>query len=423
MTMKKRTIHFVTIALLLAQVAASQRTSLNLEQCYALARQNYPLLKQQDLLYKTTAYTLDNLGKGYLPQLNLGGQATLQSEVTKLPISLPGIQVPELSKDQYKLYAELNQPLTDAAVISGQKEVARAAGQTEAQKLEVELFKLRERVQQLYFGVLLAEAQQKQSELVKADLETAIRRVEAAVANGIAIPSGKDQLLAERLKVEQRLVDLDYAKKSYLDMLGVFIHQDLSGGADLILPEPVTPSTMVNRPELKMFDSQTAAIAAQHNLLNRKNLPRFSLFVQAGYGRPALNMLSNEFKPYYIGGLRFAWNIGGLYTYGRDKKLLDLNRQSIDVQKELFVFATNLQVKQQNNEIMRLENLLRSDGELLRLREGLRLTASRQLENGTLTALDYLGQVNAEDQARMNYSLHSIQLRLAQYNLEFTTGN
>lgn len=408
---------------LLSRLQSQTDTALSLERCYQLAKQNYPLVKQMALIDKTRDYTLANASKGYLPQLTLAGQATYQSEVTKIPISLPGMSVAELSKDQYRIYGEINQSLTDPFIIKQQKALLKTGSETDAGKLEVELYKLKERINQMYFGILLIDAQLQQNEFLKKDIRSGLQKTNAAIANGTALKSNADLLSAELLKAEQRSIELKANRKGFTDMLSVFVNRPIDETLSLKEPPVQVPSSTVNRPELHLFEVQKKSFTLQNKLLLAKNLPRLSLFFQGGYGRPTLNMLSNEFGTYYIGGVRFSWNISGFYTYKKERLLQNLSQDAIDLQKEVFLFNTSLALKQQNSEINKLSELLLSDKQIVALREKVKATSNEQLANGTITALDYLNYVNAQDQANQQLLLHSIQLLMAQYSYQTTSGN
>jgi outer membrane protein TolC len=395
----------------------------SIDSCYALAKRNFPLIKQMALIEKTKDYSLANASKGYLPQLNVAGQATYQSEVTSIPISLPGMNIQALSKDQYKIYAELNQSLSDPLIIKQQKEIITINNLTEKEKLAVELYKLKERINQLYFGVLMIDAQMAQVDLLKKDIELALKKTNAAIANGISLKSNADMLQAELLKIEQRAIELKSTRKGYTDMLSLFINKSIDEVASFIMPNFSTLSSTVNRPELKLFEVQKKGIDAQQKLLSTRNLPKLSLFFQAGYGRPALNVLNNDFGTYYIGGARFSWNLSAFYTYQKEKQLLMINQHQIDIQKEVFLFNNQLLLKQQNSEVNKLSELLVSDKQIVTLREKIKDTANIQLENGTITAIDYLNSLNAAEQAKQNLALHQIQLIMAQYTYLNTSGN
>jgi outer membrane protein TolC len=403
--------------------AHADEVALNIDSCFKMAVRNYPLVKQYAIIEQSRDYSIENANKGYLPQLGIVGQATYQSEVTKLPISLPNISVPEMNKDQYRLYGEVTQPITELFTLKDQKELVKANNKIETQKIEVELYKLRERINQLYFGVLLMDAQIAQIALLKKDIQSGIEKANIGVANGIMLKSSVDNLKVELLKVEQRKIELSSNRKGFVDMLSLFIGQSISSETVFSSPQLAQMSETVNRSELRLFDSQKSTIDIQNKLITNKNLPRFNLFFQGGIGRPALNMLSNDVKGYYITGLRLNWSLSGFYTFNKERKILDLNKTLIDIQKEAFLFNTNVSMKQQNSEIVKYIDLLATDVEIIQLREQIKNTTKNQLENGTATTNDYLTNLNAADQARQTKLYHQIQLQMAQYSYQTTTGN
>ncbi|MPR35182.1 transporter [Cytophagaceae bacterium SJW1-29] len=396
---------------------------LTLEGCYTLVRQNYPMVKQRALIEKMRDFTVSNAAKGTLPQLSVGGQATYQSAVTRIPIEVPGLDIPTLSKDQYKIFGEISQSLTDGPVVSQQKELARVSAAAETQKVEVELYKLRERVNQLFFGILLLEAQIKQTELLENDIRVGLNKTEAAIANGTALKSNADILNAELLKTEQRRIELRANRQGYADMLALLINQPVEESTVLETPPVPGLSPDINRPELGLYEVQQKSFEVQNRLLSARLNPRLSLFVQGGYGRPALNLLSNTFDFYALGGVRLNWNLNAFYTLKNDRELLTINRSTVDLQRETFLFNTRISLKQQGSEINKYQALIDTDNRIIALRDQVKTTANTQLEFGTLTVNDYLTYLNAEDQARQNLLLHQIQLLMAQYAYAVTTGN
>ncbi|MDE3143452.1 MAG: TolC family protein [Bacteroidota bacterium] len=416
---------FIICILFPAAKINAQQAHLTIDEAYKLAKQNYPLIKQRDLISKTKEYSVDNASKGYLPVFSVNGQATYQSAVTNLPFSipLPGFSMSELSKDQYKIYAELNQVIYDGGVIKNQKQVAETNELVQQQNLEVALYALYDRVNQLFFGALLINEQLKQNELLNKNIQNGIDKAKALLANGTAYRSSVDELNAQLLQTEQARVELKAAKKAYLDMLSLFVNSKLDENTILEKPATTILSDNINRPELLFYDYQKKTYDLQDEFLKTQLRPKFNLFVQGGYGRPGLNMLSNDFSLYSIGGLRLNWNLGSLYTLKNQKQLIDINKKTIDVQKETFLFNTNIIQKQQNAELAKYLELLKKDESIIALRESVKNAAAAQLENGVLSAHDYITQVIAEDQSRQNFILHNIQLLQAQYNYQNTTGN
>jgi len=408
-----------------SKLYAQQTATLTIEKVYQQARKNYPLIKQRDLIAKAKDYSVSNAAKGYLPVFSVNGQATYQSAVTNFPfqIPVPGFTLPQYSKDQYKIFAEADQVVYDGGIIKNQKQTAIANEVVQQQNLEVELYALYDRVNQLFFGALLMAEQLKQNDLLKQDIQNGIDKTKALVANGTAYRSNVDELSAQLLQAEQSRVELEATKKAFLDMLSLFINMNLDDST--ILEKPAAPmlTDNINRPELLSYDYQKKIYDLQGRLLNTQLRPKVSFFAQGGYGRPALNMLSNNFAWYYIGGLRLNWNFGSLYTLKNEQHLLDINRQTLDVQKETFMFNTRIMQKQQNSDVKKYLDLMQKDDAIIVLRESVKTAASAQLENGVLSAHDYINEVNAEDRARQNKILHEVQLLQAQFSYQNTMGD
>ncbi|MEO8569810.1 MAG: TolC family protein, partial [Ginsengibacter sp.] len=404
--------------------SVSQTTkTFTLEDCYQFAKENYPLIRQRELITKSKELSIQNIANGFLPQINFMGQASYQSAVTKIPIKIPGMNVPELSKDQYKVYGEVTQSIYDGGLIKEQKKLQEANSMVEDQQLEVELYTLKERINQLFFGVLLVNERLQQNDLLKKDIEAGLNKTKAAIEYGTALKSSADVLKAELLNADQHAIELRAFRAAYLKMLGLFINQSLDENVKLITPQSKPISQEIQRPELLLFNSRQKAFEAQKNIISAKNRPKFGLFFQGGIGRPGLDFLSNSLDPYYIGGIRLSWPLSGLYNAKNDRALLENSHKNIDIQRETFLFNTNLSLNQETEEINKLKALLQSDNDIIELRTNVKNTALGQLENGVITSNDYIREVDAEDMARQNKSLHEIQLLLAEYNQQVTSGN
>jgi outer membrane protein TolC len=423
--MKRILIIIINCSLLIIN-SNGQEPTLSLQKAYELAQQNYPLIKQRELIKQTSDYSVDNLGKGFLPQIFFSGQATYQSEVTEpnLPGTPPGVIVQILDKDQYKLLADVNQLIYDGGSIKQQKNIQALSDDVEQQKIEVELYKLKERINQVFLGVLFLDEQLKQVDLIKADLNNGIKRVEAQVNNGVAFKSNLNVLKAELLKADQRAIELKASRKGYIDVLSLFINQPLPENTKLERPatDGSVLSNDIQRPELKLYSTQEKLLGSQFNLVDSRNRPKASLFFQGGYGRPGLNFFKNDFDFFYTTGIRLNWSFGGLYTEKREKKIVELNLKSVDIQREVFLFNTNTQLKQQQSEVEKLQKLIATDNEIIDLRIKVKDAAKAQLENGVITTNDYLREVNAEDQARQTLISHQIQLLQALINYQTISG-
>lgn len=414
--------HLVRVTLLISPCAVLAQ-DLTLEETQQRARQNYPTIQQRGLIKQTADLTIQNLNKGYYPQLALNGQATYQSDVTRVNIPLPGFTVNPISKDQYKATADVNQVLFDGGLISNQKQLQRLNADVETERNEVELYKLRERINQIYLGILLLDEQIKQVELIKSDIETGIRKTSALVKNGVAFRSNLNSLEAEKLKIEQRNIELKLSHKGLVQTLSQFLGAPLDENVQLRPPPLITIAAEIKRPELNLYQKQTELINQQKQLVWSKNLPKASLFGQGGYGRPGLNMLHNEFNWFYIAGIRLYWNISNLYTAKKERQLTDISAKSVSIQKETFLLNTATHLGQQKAEIEKLEALVETDKQIIALREKVKAAAGAQLENQVISASDYMREVNAEDQARQALIIHQLQLIQAQLNYNTIAGN
>lgn len=408
--------------LLLTGILSAQET-ITLSECYQLARENYPLIKKQDLIKKSGEYNVENALRGYLPQINIMGQATYQNDVTQFPIKLPNVSVDPLSKDQYKVFADVNQTIYDGGIIKNQKKAAELQSEIQTQQLEVELDKLKERINQLYFGILLTDKQLTQLQLTKTDINEGIKKAEAQLQNGVIFRSNLDALKAELVKTEQKGIELQALKETYLQMLSYFIKKNLDAHTQLTVPEKKLISETNNRSELKLFEAQKNLIETQKKMINSKNTPKLGAFFQGGYGKPGFNMLKNEFDVFYIAGIRLNIPISGFYTKKNDLNLLKNQAQDIDIQKENFLFNLNFTEIQQKSELEKIQQLIDKDDELIALRKSIKKASLAQLENGVINTNDYLRDVNAEEQATLAKINHEIQYLLTQYNLKAQLNN
>ncbi len=403
--------------------SAQPLQQLSLTTAWELVQKNYPAVKQKDLVRQTAGISVENLQKGFLPQFSISGQATYQSDVTSVPISIPGFSIEAPNKDQYKLVADVNQLIYDGGLTREQKTLQQLNAKVEDQKVEVELYKVKERINQLFLSILYLDEQLKQVELVKKDIETGIKKVEAQVQNGVAFKSNLNMLKAELLKTGQRTVEISTSRKGLVAALSLFVGLELNEQVQLEQPvSMLVADHNIDRPELKLYTEQENLISQQDKLIQAKNQPKASLFAQAGYGRPGLNMLKNEFAFYSIGGLRFNWSLGGLYTKKKEKEQVQVNKKIVEVQKETFLLNTNAQLKQHQAEIDKLQQLISSDEEIIALRKTVTEAAKAQLENGVITANDFLKEVNAEDMARQSLITHRVQLLQSQINYQTILG-
>ena len=420
MEMKRTILSFSFV--LTAMLAHAQLT---LEGCQHSAQTNYPLVRQYGLIEKAREYNLENAGKGYLPQFTLSGKATYQSDVTKLPMDVPGIDIKSMPKDQYQVMLEVSQNIWDGGDIRSKKQLTQATSEIDRGKQEVDMYALNDRVNQLYFGILLLDEQLKQNQLLQEDLGRTHQQVSNYIANGIANQSDLDAVSVEILNTKQKRIELESSRQAYLSMLSIFIGKEIASRTTLEKPTDTFESTSLvnNRPELRWFDAQGGQLNVQESSLKTRFRPRFALFVQGAYGNPGLNMLKDDFSAYYVAGVRMSWNFGSLYTLRNDRRLIDNNRRKLETSRDVFLFNTNLESTQQSSAIQSMRRQMVDDDEIIRLRVNIRKAAEAKVENGTLTVTDMLREITAENLARQTKALHEVQLLMNIWNLKYTLNN
>lgn len=402
---------------------AQDKKYLSLQEVYRLSELNYPAIKQLGLIKQTEDLTLKNLSAGFLPQLSFSGQATYQSDVTKVDIPIPNIKVPSQSKDQYKVVADVSQLIYDGGLIKGQKNIQQLNASVDETRVEIELYALKNRINQVYFNILYQYQLLKQTELLLKDIQIGINKIQQQVNNGTVLRSNLQVLQVQMLQTQQRAIEIRNTRRGLTDALSLFINRPISETDHLQTPmAEIAIDTSISRLEVKLYGEQSRLLEGQRKLVDAGNRPKASAFGQGGYGRPGLNLLSNNFDAFYITGVRLNWSLGGLYNAKREKSLLDLSKRTVSIQKETFLLNTLSQLKQQQAEIVKFAELAASDQAIIELRSKISEAAKAQLENAVITANDYLREINAEDAARQALAIHQLQLLQAQINYQLTTG-
>ncbi|MDR3261056.1 MAG: TolC family protein [Tannerella sp.] len=388
-------------------------------QCQAMARDNYPLIKQYGLVEQTTGYSVANAAKAWLPQVSLSAQATYQSDVASFPDEMAalyrqiGIDMKGLNKDQYKLALEVNQTLWDGGQHKAQKEIAHAEGESSRQSLEVEMYALRERVNDLYFGILMLHEQLLQNMLLQELLQNNLQTVSAYIANGVALPSDLQVIKAELLTTSQQRIQIESAAEAYRKMLSVMIGKPIGETETFEKPAVQTVPATHNRPELQLFAAQSQQFEAQKQAVYASAMPRLGLFAQGFYGNPGLNlfkdMTEDRWTWNYLAGIRFQWNFGSLYTQKGNLQKLSIAQMRTDNRREIFLFNQNLKTLQQHNAIAKMSRIMAEDAEIISLRISIRKASEAKLANGTITVSELLRDIIAESQAMQSRTLHEIE--------------
>nr|NQU90195.1 TolC family protein [Bacteroidota bacterium] len=415
---------FLAFMFLPVGLFAQNSDTLTLDFCHNRAVEVYPLVKQKILNKEASGIRNENFDKNYLPQFEVNGRASYQSEVTQVPINMPGISIPVPDKDMYDLYVGVNQLIWDGGITREQKNLEEADLQINQQQVEVELYKIKERVNGLFYRILLYKTSRELLLINRQTVTEKMQEFESGIRNGVVLQSAADVLKVQILAIDQGVTEIDANMTGAFKMLGELMELQIPVTAILILPDPsVETDTYINlRPEYRLLELQKHKLDLSKNMISASYLPKFSAFGKAGYGKPALNMLSNEFDTYYYVGVGLSWDIVNWNKQINQKKLLDVQQGIVETQREAFNKNVKIQVEDDMAEINKYSELISKDQEIIDLREKISHTSSSQLDNGMITSTQYLDELNKETQARLDKEMHRIQLSLAKINYLKTIG-
>lgn len=391
----------------------------------SLAIQNYPLIKQSDLLNKTAQLSVENIKRALYPQITINGQASYQTDVTSIQIPIPGFSPSVLSKDQYRATIDVQQNIYDGGINKTMTQIVQAGNKVALLKNEVNIYQLKERVTQLYCSILYTQSVIGQIELINKDLSQALSKVEALHKNGLVFNNNVLQIKAQILKNQQKLTEVIASKKIVLDALGLLTNTSFQLNTLFEMPNTILAADNkpeFERPEFRLFDAQKNNIQSQLSLVDAKTNPRISAFLQTGYGRPALNMLKNDFALFGIGGIRLQWSLGNFYTAKRERSILQNQTMLVQNEKETYSLNHRIELQKYLDEIEKLNSLMVADKELIELRNQIKNTSLIQLNNGVITANDYLKEVNEYDQANQLLIQHQTQVVQSKLQYHLTKG-
>ena len=421
-----RRIFLLAFMLLTTLIARAQ----TLDECCNLARNHYPEIRQYNLIAETEQYNISNAARAWIPQIVFSGQATYQSATPTYPeafnamLVANGLEMSGIRKDQYKVAIDVSQNIWDGGQSKANRVIAEAEAAEQHSRVDVSLYDLQTRIQNLYFGILLLDERIAQTETLINVLDANLNRMRTYYKNGVATQSDVDAVEAELLTARQTLNQVEASQASYRRMLEVFIGQPLT---DKTLTRPAmveVASRTLARPELAMFEAQSNKITAQRKAVTASVMPRFSAFAQGYYGYPGLDMfnsmVSSDWTINAIVGIRMSWNIGAFYTRKNNLSKLDVAERQMAVQRDVFLFNTQLQTTQNDGEIARLRSTVENDNRIVELRHSVRMAAESKLENGVIDATDLLHKIADETTATLNRSTHEIELLQAIYRLKTT---
>lgn len=395
---------------------------LTLKECYDMAMRANALAGEKEAYSSIWQIKDKNLSKSWYPTLDANASALYNSEVVDISNALGSLPIPgiadaikPLPHEQYKITVDINQVIYDGGAIKNARALEKSDLGINEKQTETDLYKLRSQINTCYFNLLLID---RQKELQNNYLELINKRIlsmQSALTNGVIAKSDIDVLTAEKIKIEQQLGENEIRKISLLKILTSITGTEINASSKLVLPDqPGELSNELLRPELQLFDMRKEQLAAGIKVIESKRMPKAFGFATVGYGNPpGSNFFRNEFAPYYILGAGLKWNIFDWNKARNDKQVITLQQDIIENRKSDLADNLNRLLEAKNAEIKSLKNLVETDTELIALRKRITAAAESQYENGTITATEYMNEMNSERQAVVNYEIHKINLALA----------
>lgn len=422
----KNIILITSIIFFSVTILAQPSKTITLDDCYKNAIINYPNFKQTELNNAIYELSIKNTKTNYYPSLNLNGQASVQSDVTKINIPASvGFTAPEISKDWYKINLDVQQIIYDGGVTSGQKELSATELEISNQEVQIELYQLKEKVNHLFFNVIFLRKNIEVLKILVKNLKVSLVEAESAFENGIILKSDVNKLKVELIKVEQQIIEKKSDTKAVILALNEITKLNIQNPEELKTPNLMlnSYSFINNRPEYLMLNKQQDKLTAARNLTSTKRRPKFSAFGQAGYGRPGYDMLNNNFTDYYMIGARLNWNIWDWNKVKNEKQIIDIQNEIINSKKQSFEQNLKADLLQRIENISKFDKLLKTDQTILELQNDIVKTALSQFNNGTITSTTYLIELNKLANAKLNLEAHKLQLVFAKYQYLTAIGN
>jgi outer membrane protein TolC len=414
----------IILMLIISSLSVMQgQKILTLKECYDKAAKNNVLAGEIKSYSDISKLKDENLAKSWLPTLDANGSFVYNSSVIDMSgvlgsLPLPGIAsaIKPLPHEQYKITVDINQVIYDGGAISASRELEKADLKINEKQTEADLYKLRAQINGYYYNLLLIGKQEELLNNYLGIINKRIASLQSGIDNGVILKTDADVMTSEKIKLEQQLAENEIRKAAFIKILSSLTGENIDSATAFIEPQLSGKLTgELSRPELQLFDLRKDQIASGLKVIESKRLPKAYGFATLGYGNPpGSNFFKNEFAPYYIVGASLKWNIFDWNKSRNEKQILKYQQSIIDNRKSDLSDNLTRLLDSKNAEIQSLNALLASDSELITLRKRITGTSESQYHNGTLTATEYMNELNSEKQAVLNYEIHKINLSMAE---------
>jgi outer membrane protein TolC len=383
---------------------------ISLDECLENAQRHHPIFAQKELNTEESVIQLEQYKKDLLPQINLSGKATYQSEVISLPIDMPMLDIPELSKDQYRMDLQINQAIYRGGLYQKQKDLEEINKLLDQLEVDKDLYLVKNDVKELFMAIILLDEQKKVVDSYFKRINSKKEEMEAMVEEGVALESNLDRLNIEEIKAHQQLDEISIKRKALIENLELLTAMDLSGNIELMVFPPQIQETKQQRLEYQLMTQSQEQIEFSKQLIDVQKYPKLFAFAQGGYGRPGFNYLSDQFSEFWMVGVQLQWKIFNWNKYNNDKKIMDIKIQMIDTQKQNFERNIEMALNQMRSDISSWESLLKKDPEIIRLRKKVADNAAHQLNEGVITTSAYIDEMQNLSQSELEMKIHEVQL-------------
>lgn len=404
----------------------AESKELTLKECQQLAVENNPMGAGIKNYKQITGLESERIGTQYLPQIKLNAQATYQSDVFGIPLSFPGVAIPEVPKDQYMATLNVNQTIYEGGMVSNGMNVQEKKFLVDSLNVETGNQSLKESINTLFFGALAIEKNISALKITEATLQSKIGEIENLVKNGVALSTGLDALKIELIKTRQNIDALESDKKALVSSLALKIKDNNPDDITLVAPDLLIWGGIqkVNRPEHALFYDQKDMLESQRKMLNAQLRPQVGAFVKFGYGNPnPMNMFSDGWKEFYQAGVSLNWNLWDWGSVDKSKEQIEVNKELINIQQKNFNLNLETQLVKLRTDITKYQGMIEKDNQIADTQKRIADVIYSQMKNGDVTSTEYISELNKLTQSQINLELHKLYLIQTEYDYLTKTGN